>query len=177
MPLFVILWQLSQCHLYTTKCCRTPGIMVLITVQFYKPYGDYGFNHRTVYSDYGLGRISSKNFPNMKHNTSTSCWTLKIVKLIWFSSLLTSLCQTLSPFYRSWKSEFLGYNVIITRCSRPYGFNVRPRATKTVLGPRLLRSLRSSDSFGGTRPYIKPIMPRETGWLYAIIVQYAHLTR
>ena len=50
--------------------------MVLITVQFYKPYGDYGFNHRTVYSDYGfnhctvysdygLGRISPKNFPNM----------------------------------------------------------------------------------------------------------------
>ena len=50
--------------------------MVLITVQFYKPYGDYGFNHCTVYSDYGfnhctvysdygLGRISPKNFPNM----------------------------------------------------------------------------------------------------------------
>ena len=26
---------------------------------------NYGFNHRTVYSDYGLGRISPKNFPNM----------------------------------------------------------------------------------------------------------------
>ena len=50
--------------------------MVLITVQFYKPYGDYGFNHctvysdygfnhRTVYSDYALSRISPKNFPNM----------------------------------------------------------------------------------------------------------------
>ena len=55
---------------------ETVHIMVLITVQFYKPYGDYGFNHRTVYSDYGfnhrtvysdygLGRISPKNFPNM----------------------------------------------------------------------------------------------------------------
>ena len=67
--------------------------MVLITVQFYKPYGDYGFNHRTVYSDYGfnhctvysdygfnhrtvysdyaLSRILPKNFPNMQRNTST----------------------------------------------------------------------------------------------------------
>ena len=32
--------------------------MVLITVQFYKPYGDYGFNHRTVYSDYGFNHCT-----------------------------------------------------------------------------------------------------------------------
>ena len=64
------------------------------------------------------------------------------------------------------KSEFLGYNVIMTRCSRHTGFNVRPRATKTVLGLRLLRSLQSSDSFGGTRADIKPSMPRAAGSLY-----------
>ena len=34
------------------------------------------------------------------------------------------------------KSEFLGYNVKMTRCSRDPGNNVRPRASKTVLGPR-----------------------------------------
>ena len=61
------------------------------------------------------------------------------------------------------KSEFLGYNVIMTRCSRHTGFNVRPRATKTVLGPRLLRSLRSSDSFGGTRADIFASVPRAAG--------------
>ena len=65
----------------------------------------------------------------------------------------------------------LGYNVIITRCSRHYGFNVRPRATNTVLGLRLLRSLQSSDSVGGTRADIKPIMPRAAGLLYTIRLQ------
>ena len=64
----------------------------------------------------------------------------------------------------------LGYNVIITRCSRHYGFNVRPRATNTVLGLRLLRSLQSSDSVGGTRADIEPLMPRATGY-YNIITQ------
>ena len=56
----------------------------------------------------------------------------------------------------------------MTRCSRHTGFNVRPRATKTVLGLRLLRSLQSSDSFGGTRADIKPSMPRAAGSLYPI---------
>ena len=48
------------------------------------------------------------------------------------------------------------------------GKNVRPRATKTVLGPRLLRSLRSSDSFGGTRADIFASVPRAAGWFYPI---------
>ena len=59
----------------------------------------------------------------------------------------------------------LGYNAIITRCSRHYGFNVLPRATNTVLRLELLRSLQS-DSVGGTWADIKPIMPRAAGLLY-----------
>ena len=73
---FMVIKFLLWAHFSTVR------IMVLITVQFYKPYGDYGFNHRTVYSDYGfnhcivysdygLGRILRKNFPNMQRKTST----------------------------------------------------------------------------------------------------------
>ena len=36
----------------------------------------------------------------------------------------------------------------------------------------LLRNLRSSESFGGTRSDIKPIMSRETRWLYTIMMLY-----
>ena len=94
-------------------------------------------------------------------------------KLI-LSAIMTVQIRLFSLWLSNRKSEFLGYNVIMTRCSRHTGFNVRPRATKTVLGLRLLRSLQSSDSFGGTRADIKPSMPRAAGSLYPIIKVSRH---
>ena len=63
----------------------------------------------------------------------------------------------------------------MTRCSWHAGINVRPRATKTVLDLQLLRSLQSSDSFGGTRADIKPSVPRATGHYNIITKEFRFL--
>ena len=96
---------------------------------------------------------------------------VSVIQSSFLSAIMTVQIRLFSLWLSNGKSEFLSYNVIMTRCSRHTGFNVRPRATKTVLGLRLLRSLQSSDSFGGTRADIKPSMPRAAGSLYPINVQ------